>query len=279
MNISVLFRPLLISVCLLSACSSLPVLETTHTLHEEQVFASPLESQLTGDLYKPEGEGPFPAVLVIHGGGWVGGKRADMERISRQLVRAGLVVFNIDYRSARQHAHPAQLEDCREAVRWLRQNAARFNIDENRIGALGYSAGGHLALMLGVTRPERETVSSQVHAVVAGGAPVNLLAYPGSGLVKKLMGDQRITGRGHLWADASPITHVSSDDAPTLLYHGLFDLVVRYDQAASMALALEQAGVMVESHPVPFGHALTHVLSVGSIDRAIKFLKSQPPRG
>lgn len=239
-------------------------------------YAAQGQVSLMADLYKPAGQGPFPAVVVIHGGGWVGGQRADMRREAQRLARHGLIVLNIDYRSARQYAHPAQLEDCREAVRWLRRNAADLNLDVYKIAALGYSAGGHLALMLGVTRPAEEAVSSRVHAVVSGAGPTNLLEYPDRGLVKRLMGNQRITGRGHLWADASPITHVSAEDPPVFFYHGFWDMVVPLRHSRTMARALEQARVHSEIHVQPFGHSLTHVFSALAINEAAAFIKAMP---
>ena len=232
-------------------------------------------SQLEADVYQPPGKGPFPAVVMIHGGGWVGGERADMEAVAEALSRKGLVVMNIDYRSARQHPHPAQLQDCRSAVRWLRTHAARFNIDASHIAAVGYSAGGHLAMLLGVLPATNEKVSSRVQAVVSGAGPSNLLEYPTSGLVKRLMGHKCITGRGHLWAAASPIVHVSSDDAPTMFYHGIFDLYVMPRQSRIMAQALEQASVVTETHWRPYGHALAQVFSTELVPEMAEFIHAQ----
>ena len=108
-----------------------------------------------GDLYLPAGGGSArSAVLLIHGGGWVVGSRADYELIAKSLAQAGMVAFSIDYRLAKAMnpvTHwPAQLVDVQLAVRFLRAHAAEFGIDPARIGALGDSAGGHLAVFLGV---------------------------------------------------------------------------------------------------------------------------------
>src|SRR5262245_48121154 len=102
------------------------------------------------DLALPDGEGPFPAILFIHGGGWAGGNRNAFGPAIRDLAQRGFVAATASYRFAPRHPWPAQIDDVRAALHWLRAHAAEFAIDRYRIGAAGASAGGHLSLLLGM---------------------------------------------------------------------------------------------------------------------------------
>jgi len=118
-------------------------------VERDLVFATVAGQELKLDLARPaEGEGPFPAVVCIHGGGWVGGSRSQMTRTIEVLAGRGYVAITPDYRLAPRHPFPAQVEDCKAAVRWLRANAGKYRVNPERIGAVGLSAGGHLSCML-----------------------------------------------------------------------------------------------------------------------------------
>ncbi len=241
----------------------------SYTLIEDRVYASPGGQDLLVDLYIPEGPGPFPAVLIIHGGGWIRGKPADMERYAERLVQQGFAVANISYRLAPEHRWPAQIEDCRTALRWLRQQAEGLHIDPKRIGVLGYSAGAHLAVMLGVDSSSNP--AERVSAVVAGSGPYDLRVYPESPYVIKLIGGTPSEFQA-AYADASPITKVSRDDAPTFLYHGRHDKLVEIEQSINMAQALGEAGVPVVFKEEPFGHSLTYLMDGDAMAMALQFL-------
>ena len=126
---------------------------------------------------------PVPAVVVIHGGGWSGGKRQDMTPIAKQITAHGYVAPTISYRLAPKHRFPAQIEDVKAAVRYLRAHAKELNIDPKRIGAMGVSAGAHLSLMLGTMDSEdglegdggNPDQPSKVQAVVSYVGPINLV--------------------------------------------------------------------------------------------------------
>src|SRR5205823_333626 len=148
-------------------------------------FARPGGVALKADLALPnEGKGPFPAVVCLHGGGWVSGDRKQMSKTIEVLARRGYVALAPDYRLAPAHRFPACVEDCKAAVRWLRANAGKYRIDPGRIGAVGLSAGGHLACLLGVTTPGdglegtggNSDRSSAVQAVVSFAGPTDLTA-------------------------------------------------------------------------------------------------------
>src|SRR5829696_7667281 len=119
---------------------------------DDLVFARPGDEVLRLDMALPgRGEGPFPAVVCLHGGGWTGGTRKQMAQTIDVLARRGFVAVSPDYRLAPKHRFPACVEDCKAAVRWLRANAGQYRIDPKRIGVVGLAAGGHLACLLGTT--------------------------------------------------------------------------------------------------------------------------------
>lgn len=234
----------------------------------DRVYASPGGKDLLVDLYIPEGPGPHPAVLVIHGGGWIRGEPADMEHFVDRLTAEGYAVANISYRLAPEHRWPAQFEDCRAALRWLRLQAGGLRIDPERIGVLGYSAGAHLAVMLGVHSPANP--AERVTAVVAGAGPYDVRVYENSPYLKKLIGgtpDQY----PEAYADASPITKVSPDDAPSFLYHGMHDKLVEVEQSMNMAQALKKQNVPVIFRQEPFGHTLTFLFDDETMTLAMQF--------
>ncbi|MCE9564575.1 MAG: alpha/beta hydrolase [Planctomycetes bacterium] len=147
------------------------------------IFATAGKTELKLDLTMPkEGDGPFPAVVVIHGGGWSAGDRGQGAFIAELQAQAGYVAATIDYRLAPAHRFPAQIEDCKASVRWLRANAKKYKIDPERIGAIGFSAGGHLACLLGTTTKDdgfdgdggSAEQSSAVRAVVSVAGPTDL---------------------------------------------------------------------------------------------------------
>jgi acetyl esterase/lipase len=207
--------------------------------------------RLTSDIYTPAGSGPFPAVVMIHGGGWNRRTRADMERYCEMAAARGYVVMNVSYRLVPVARFPAQLQDVQQAVLWLRKNAAKQNIRPDRIAAWGYSAGAHLAALLATTGPgdRRFVAGSRVQALIAGGTPVDLRFYPDGELVTGLMGVP-LAKDPDSWRDASPITMITADDPPTFLYHGTFDFTVSVKNAHVMYDALKAANVPAELYLV-----------------------------
>ncbi len=221
---------------------------------------------LTGDLYVPNTSGLKPAVVVVHGGGWTS-RSGDMEGVSKKLLRAGFVVFNIRYRLAPEHRHPAQVEDVSAALAWLYENADTYQVDRLHISGWGYSAGAHLILMAGLNRQQPPFLSS----IVAGGTPADLSAWPNSPLVYKLIG-KGMSEAGAEWQNASPVNHVSRNSPPVFLYHGERDSLVEIEQMTYMEKALRAKNVPVETYTVKFlGHIATYVLAFGAEQRAIQF--------
>lgn len=228
---------------------------------------------LAADVYRPSGAAPFPAIVMVHGGGWERRSREDMSGLSRDVAARGYVVMNVSYRFAPQWRFPAQLADVQQAVLWLRGHAAEHGVDEDRIGVWGYSAGAHLAALVGVTSPgdPQFAEGARVQAVVGGGTPVDLRSYPESPLVKALMGIE-YRQNAELWRQASPVALVTADDPPTFLYHGTFDLTVNDDNAHAMFDALRSSNVPAELYLARGqGHISTFLLDA-PVQRGIEFL-------
>lgn len=213
------------------------------------------------DLARPKSEGPHPAIVFIHGGGWRagsrGGYRAEIERAAKRGYVAVTVTYRLtqpDKNGKAKHPFPAQVHDVKCAVRWLRANAKKYAVDPQRIGATGGSAGGHLSLMLGVTDgthklegnggyPDR---SSRVQAVVNYFGPTDMafLASSSKGAAPILAS---FLGGGPKEAKAaytasSPITYASKDDPPTLTLHGAVDTLVPPSQASRFDARMKEVG-------------------------------------
>ena len=219
------------------------------------------------DLYTPEkaavpsADGrpaPWALVVWIHGGGWVSGNKNGCPALV--LVPKGFAAASIQYRLADAGPFPAQIHDCKGAIRWLRANAAKYNLDANRIGVWGGSAGGHLVALLGTTAGNKElegTVggnldqSSAVQAVCDFFGPADLTPLgdvkfaPGAaGPVTRLLGGPP-SEKKELAVLASPVTHVTKDAAPFLIMHGDKDTTVPHHQSELLNEALKKAGVEV----------------------------------
>jgi len=185
----------------------------------------------------------LPGLVLIHGGAWtVGDKRNDSTHAKR-LASLGFVVMSINYRLAPKHPFPAQIDDCWLALNWLHQHADQLQVNPAAIGSWGYSAGGHLAALL-ATNPKPDV--PRLKACVAGGAPCDLTSIPlDSKLLESVFGGTR-REYPNTYVDASPISHISSDDPPIFLFHGSKDWLVPSQSSQSMKEALQREGVDFE---------------------------------
>jgi acetyl esterase/lipase len=221
------------------------------------------------DLYAPRNRpGPLPAIVLIHGGGWYAGSKDDCRGLARGFAEQGYVAITAGYRLAPANRFPAQLEDVKCAVRWLRADPERCHVDPDHIGVLGMSAGGHLALLLGLTDPRDgfegdggyPEQSSKVQAVVNLMGPTDL-ARPGwPAATEKMLADLLGGGRDRIPAaywTASPMAYVRPNAPPVLTIHGTMDALVPYEQAQLFHAALLQAGVPAQLEPMQNkGHAV-----------------------
>lgn len=225
------------------------------------VYRTVGDAQLRLDLARPRGEGPFPAIVFIHGGGWVQGRRESFADAIEEAARRGYVATTITYRLARPdpetdrpaHPFPAQLDDCRAAVRWLRAHARQYRVDPARVGVLGVSAGGHLGLLVGLATADDAPGlagdaggSSRVQAVVGVSGPTDLLRWYETapvmrGFARALCDGPPDTAH-ETYVRASPITWVTAGAPPILLQHGQEDEAIPPEQATLLAARLEAAG-------------------------------------
>ncbi|HEV3023345.1 MAG TPA: alpha/beta hydrolase [Pirellulales bacterium] len=218
------------------------------------VYGTAAGDELKLDLATPKGvDSPPPGLVFIHGGGWQGGKKEDLAAAAKAAAAAGYVAVSVNYRLAPKHPFPAQVEDCKCAVRWMRAKADELKVDPKQIGALGVSAGAHLAMMLGVMDPADglegdggwSDQSSKVQAAVSYVGPTNLIGdFPPISLqiLNTFLGGS-MDEKHDLYEQASPVKYVNAGDPPMLLFAGTKDDLVPYDQVFQMTTALTGAGV------------------------------------
>lgn len=244
-------------VCISAAAifsSSLLAAEVQLQTHEDLLYRTVGSQVLKLDLYRPDTQDVLPAVVMFHGGGWKHGDKESIRVYARQLAKAGFVAATIQYRLSDVAKFPAQVEDAKCAVRWLRANAEQYRLDPKKVGAMGASAGGHLALMLGLTDPKdglegdgglREH-SSKVQAVVNFYGPFDLTLRDWRPAVEQLLVDflgGRLEEQKSRYQKASPIAYVDSKDPPVLTFHGDKDDIVPFGQAVLLDETLKKHGV------------------------------------
>ncbi|MFG0333766.1 MAG: prolyl oligopeptidase family serine peptidase [Maioricimonas sp. JB049] len=224
-------------------------------VQRDLVYSRPDAEPLRLDLYRPKKfDGRLPVVMWVHGGGWKQGDKARCPAV--WLTEHGFAVASIEYRLTDRAQWPAQINDCRAAVRWLRRHADEYELDGERIGAWGGSAGGHLVALLGtLDAPADEVVSSRVQAVCDWYGPTDLLTMPPNVVSETRTREQvagsngaRLLGRPvpdvpDLARQASALYQVSSDDPPFLIMHGEKDPGVPLEQSKRLHDRLREAGV------------------------------------
>ena len=209
------------------------------------------------DIYQPDAHSDLrPAIVLIHGGGWTGFDKSTMSGMGGFLARSGFVAFAIDYRlmHGTENLWPAQLDDVQRAVRWIRANAAKYQVDPDHIGAFGHSAGAQLAALLGTedthdnSDPVLAKYSSRVQAVVDVSGPTDFTTNrdpEDDAFLTAFFGGDYLH-HADVWHDASPVFHVSKKVAPFLIVHGTQDQAVPIAQAQELADKLKAAGASVE---------------------------------
>lgn len=244
------------------------------------------ETEIKCDVYVPDGAGPFPGVLVVHGGAWRIGNKLQMMKFARALAAEGFTSVAINYRLAPEHPFPAQIEDCKSAVRWMRKNAAMYKIDPARIGAVGYSAGGHLVALLGTTDsscglegPDADGTSTRLQCVVAGGAPCDFRSTPpNSAGLAFWLGCTRAE-KPQAYELASPANFVTKDDPPTLFFHGDADKLVPILGAKAMMQSLTEAGIPTRMHVVEGADHMRAFVDPQAQAEAIKYFQEYLKKG
>lgn len=239
------------------------------------------------DLYLPADGKNWPLVIAIHGGAWQAGSKEGEP--AGAFLQKSFAVASINYRLSRHAQFPAQIEDCKAAVRWLRANAGKYGYDATRFAAYGSSAGGHLTAMLGTAGKVKEfdvgenlTVSSAVQAVVDFFGPTDFLQMDAHRLPQGMVHDPANSPESLLVGGAiqenkekvrraNPITHVTRDAPPFLIVHGDADALVPHHQSELLEESLKQAGVPVKFITIPGGPHGGRTVTQG-LPSALEFL-------
>jgi acetyl esterase/lipase len=256
-----------LTVSILTGCS----LSSLTPTHQDIAYANASATQKL-DLYLPTGAGPFPVIINIHGGGFkLGDKSMVDQTLGQRLLEAGYAIASIDYRLSGEAPFPAAVLDAKAAVRFLRANAATYNLNPDKIAAFGQSAGGNLASMLGTSGDVAEfddpslgnaEVSSRVQAVINWFGPTDFGQMDAQAKAQGCSsGDQThnqadsfeslylgaaLPDAPALVQQANPITYISADDPPFLIQKGDQDCTVPVENTKMLADALQTAGLDVQ---------------------------------
>ena len=239
------------------------------------------------DLYLPATGAKRPLLIWIHGGGWEGGNKNDCPALG--LLAHGFVVASLNYRLSQHAIFPAQIEDCKSALRWLRAHAEEYGIDPARVGVWGASAGGHLAALLGTTAHTRQfdsgenlDQSSGVQCVIDWFGPTDFLHWGDTSIftvtdpkspIYKLLGGP-LPEKDALARAASPVTFVQKDAAPILMMHGDKDALVPIQQSEEFHEALQAAGVETTLNILPgSNHGGAEFLAEPKLKLMVHFLE------
>ena len=222
-------------------------------------YANPDDQHLMLNIARPKtGDGPFPAIVCIHGGGFRAGKREGYDGLIIRLAQKGYVAMTVSYRLAPKYQFPAAVHDTKAAVRWARANAAKYQIDPTRIGTTGGSAGGHLAQFLALTAGVAEFEGNGGNAKESSAVACVVNVYGPSDFTKSygksvdaaevlplfLGGNLETARKQHL--KASPLYWVTPNAAPTLCIHGTEDKYVAHEQAVWLVDKLKACGADAE---------------------------------
>lgn len=272
-----------------------------HVLDQQYVADGDKAHRL--DLTVPGGHvGPRPVVMFIHGGAWQSGDKRSFERgdgqnfqaLRTRLLEQGWATASVEYRFSTSARMPAQLDDVKAATRWLYSHAGRYGLDRDRIAVVGESAGGHLAQLLGNTRADPQAEGKLGILEGSSSHVVAVVSYYGVSDLRKVVPDRVAAGCGEGSAGpgspegvlvggdpvtapaagpASPITHITSESAPTFFLHGRQDCVVPAAQSERAQAALRHAGVDADLTLIDAGHAEAQFYTTRELqDQVLEFL-------
>jgi len=264
------------------------------TAHRDLAYVESGHARQKLDLYLPATppKGPLPVIIWVHGGGWQNGTKANALPLRLGFVAKGYAIASIGYRLTDAATFPAQIQDVKAAVRWLRAQASKYGLDPERFVAWGSSAGGHLVALLGTAGDVKAfdvgahlDRSSRVQAVIDYYGPSDFQRFvdtPGYASHRrpdapesKLIGGP-VAENKEKAAAASPVTYVSNDDAPFLILHGSADPTVPSNQSEVLHAALAKVGVTSTLHILPGAkHGGPDFTSAQALGRVEEFLAKQ----
>lgn len=238
--------------------------------HADLVFAEHDGTKLVGDLYLPKGRSKVPVLVAVHGGGWQVGSKQFYRYWGLFLARAGYAVFAVDYRLGKPGVYPAAVYDVKAAVQYIRAKAGEFDLDPDRIGLVGDSAGAHLASLVALAGDQfnsayrddaTASVSANVKCVIGFYGVYDMHAQwthdltsrPNDKIVEKFLGTSPMQNR-RVYFDASPISYATVDhnQLKFLLIHGTEDDIVdSLTQSGAFLTALTQSGFFVRRIIIP----------------------------
>ncbi|HIK95851.1 MAG TPA: alpha/beta hydrolase [Planctomycetes bacterium] len=272
-----LHRLVVFAVC--SAAIAQGADEVDFDVVEEIVYSKIGDRDLLLDAFVPKADGTHPAVLVVHGGAWRQGNRKQLRGYATSLTKMGFVCFAIDYRLAPDHTFPAQIEDCRAAVKWIRTHAAQYKVDSQKLGAIGYSAGGHLVSLLATTgeapSEKNGNIDTRIQAVAAGGAPTDFRWFPDKGKWAEYWMGGDLEAVPEKFLAASTAAFVDSNDAPIFFFNGTADKLVPLIWTMPCHTALKAAGVTTEMHIIEGAGHLQAAVNTEALQKAYAFLKRE----
>lgn len=235
--------------------------------HRDLVYVEGGHERHKLDIYLPgKSDGPLPLLIWVHGGGWQNGSKDGCPPLRGGYIERGYAVASINYRLSGHAMFPAQIEDCKAAIRWLRAHAKEYNLDSKRFGVWGSSAGGHLVALIGTSGDVKEfdvganlDQSSRVQAVCDYYGPTDFTVFvstPGyeshaaeASPEAKLIGGAVMENKDKA-ARVNSITYVSKDDPPFLIVHGDKDPTVPINQSQLLFEALKKAEVSAHFHTI-----------------------------
>jgi acetyl esterase/lipase len=245
----------------------------------DQEYGSAGSTSLRYDAVLTDGD-PVPAIICIHGGGWVSGDSADMHDVAKYFTEQGFAAFCPQYRLAPLYPYPAAVEDIEQFVGYLREKADSLRILPDSIGAIGNSAGGHLASMVGLSGDARTRANAVVD--ICGLTDLTNMKENHPPISWDFMGQfmAGIAADDRRWIEASPIYRVSSDAPPFLIFHGEEDDVVYLDQSERFHRALKEAGVRANIEKLAGqGHSFTPDAFKQIMERSAEFFKANLTAG
>lgn len=249
------------------------------TVERNVVYDIAGNEELKADIYLPtkKSDGLRPGVLMIHGGAWMSGNKFNVAAHAMKLARNGYVVMAINYRLAPKHKFPAQLEDCTTALRWFGQHADKYETNTERMATYGYSAGGHLACLLGLKSAQNpiqldDAREIKLRAIVAGGAPCEFRVIPErSRALAYWLGGTR-EDLPEQYREASPTAFVSKKAPPVFFFHGDQDKIVPLRSPEALRTLLIQQQTQVEMKVVKEHDHIMTFFHGPSMDAAREFL-------